>query len=58
MPASSSTATATFPGMKNATGYSCLIQVALPIDEGRRCSIGLLHVDDKVGSVRGEILWL
>jgi putative phosphoesterase len=23
-----------------------------------RCSIGLLHVDDKVESVRGEIIWL
>ena len=23
-----------------------------------RCSIGLLHVDDETGSVRGEIIWL
>ena len=23
-----------------------------------RCSVGLQHVDDEVGSVRGEILWL
>jgi putative phosphoesterase len=23
-----------------------------------RCSIGLLHVDDEAGTVRGEIIWL
>jgi putative phosphoesterase len=23
-----------------------------------RCSIGLLHIDDKIQSIRGEILWL